>query len=97
MHAGCIDGVRVKMPEFALANDLWLGRERTALQNAALGLRAVLALGRPCFRKLLLGKGKKDTRLSGFTGRQSHLEALPPHSRHFKDSFVVIFGQTLTI
>ena len=89
------------MPDFALANDLWLGRERTALQNATLGLRMLLGLGRPCFRKLLLGKGQKDTLQSGFTGNHILIsqasatlaEALPPPSTHLKDSFVVIFGQ----
>ena len=27
----CAEEKFIKMPEFALANDLWLGRERTAL------------------------------------------------------------------
>ena len=97
----CVEDKLIKMPEFALANDLWLGRERTALQNATLGLRMLLGLGRPCFRKLLLGKGQKDTLQSGFTGNHILIsqasatlaEALPPPSTHLKDSFVVIFGQ----
>ena len=78
------------MPEYALANDLWLGRERVALQNGSLGLRMLLGLGRPCFRKLLLGKGQKDTLQSGFTGNHilisqasaSLVESLPPPSTH---------------
>ena len=99
----CVEDKLIKMPEFALANDLWLGRERTALQNASLGLRMLLGLGRPCFRKLLLGKGQKDTLQSGFTGNHILIsqapatlaEVLPPPSTHLKDSFVVIFGQNV--
>ena len=61
----------------------------------------LLGLGRPCFRKLLLGKGQKDTLQSGFTGNHILIsqasatlaEALAPSSTHLKDSFVVIFGQ----
>ena len=56
------------MPEYALANDLWLGRLPVDLQNGSLGLRMLLGLGRACFRKLLLSKGQKDTLQSGFTG-----------------------------
>ena len=95
----CVDEKLLKMPEFALANDLWLGRERTALQSASLGLRMLLGLGRACFRKLLLGKGQQETLQSGFTGNHILIsqasatlaEALPPSSTHLKDSFVVIF------
>ena len=97
----CVDDKLIKMPEYALANDLWLGREPVALQNGSLGLRMLLGLGRPCFRNMLLGKGQKDTLQSGFTGNHiliyqasvSLVESLPPPSMHLKDSFVVIFGQ----
>ncbi|CAK0810017.1 unnamed protein product, partial [Prorocentrum cordatum] len=97
----CTEEKFIKMPEFALAGDLWPGRGRTALQSAPLGLRMLLGLGRACFRKLLLGKGQKETLLSGFTGNRILIsqasatlaEALPPSSTHLKDSFVVIFGQ----
>ena len=97
----CVEDKFIKMPEYALANDLWLGRERVALQNGSLGLRMILGLGRACFRKLLLGKGQKDTLQSGFTGNHilisqasaSLVESLPPPSTPLKDSFVVIFGQ----
>ena len=99
----CAEEKFIKMPEFGLANDLWLGRERTALQSASLGLRMLLGLGRACFRKLLLGKGQKETLQSGFTGNHILIsqasatlaEALPPSSTHLKDSFVVIFGQDI--
>ena len=61
----------------------------------------LLGLGSPCFRKLLLGKGQKDTLQSGFTGNHILIaqasavlgESLPPLSTHLKDSFAVIFGQ----
>ena len=46
------------MPEYALANDLWLGRVPVDLRNGSLGLRMLLGLGRLCFRKQLLGKGE---------------------------------------
>jgi hypothetical protein len=96
----CVDDQCIKMPEFALANDLWLGRERPALQSASLGLRMLLGLGRACFRKLLLGMGQRDTLQSGFTGNHILIsqasatlaEALPPSSTHLRDNFVVIFG-----
>ena len=97
----CVDDKLIKIPEYALANDFWIGRQRVALQNGSLGLRMLLGLGRPCFRKLLLGKGQKDTLQSGFTGNHilisqasaSLVETLPPPSTQLKDSFVVIFGQ----
>ena len=54
----CVEDKLIKMPRFALSNALWLGRQHPLLQNAGLGLRLLLGLGRPCFRKLLLGKGK---------------------------------------
>ena len=84
----CVDDKLIKMPEYALANDIWLGREPVALQNGSLGLRMLLGLGRPCYRKLLLGKGQKDTLRSGCTGNHillsqasvSVVESLPPPS-----------------
>ena len=89
------------MPEYALANDLWLGRVPVDLQTGSLGLRMLLGLGRLCFRKHLLEKAKKDPLQSGLRGK--HLlvsqpsaslgESLPPSSTHLKDSFVVLFGQ----
>ena len=89
------------MPRFALSNAMWLGRQHTLLQNASLGLRLLLGLGRSCFRKLLLGAGRREERQSGTTG--SHVlvsqaspsirEVLPPSSRQLSDSFVAVFGQ----
>ena len=89
------------LPECALANDLSLAREVTALQNADLRLRMLRGSGRSCFRKLLLGRGQKDTLQSGFTGNHILIsqasaalaQVLPPLSTHLNDTFVVIFGR----
>ena len=97
----CVEDKLIKMPEYALANDLWLGRLPVELQNGSLGLRMLLGLVRACFRKQLLGKGQKDTLQAGLSGNHilitqasaSLAESLPPLSTHLKDSFVVIFGQ----
>ena len=70
------------------------------LQNASLGLRVLLGLGRPCFRKLLLGVGRREDRQSGATGNHvlvsqgspSLSQVLPPSSRHLSNSFVAVFG-----
>ena len=89
------------MPRFALANGMWLGRQHPLLQNASLGLRLFLGLGRPVFRKLLLGAGRREERQFGTTGNHvlvsqgspSVNEVLPPSSRQLSDSFVAVFGQ----
>ena len=48
------------MPPTALSNLLWLGREHPRIQDASLGTKLLLGLGRPCFRKLFLGKGQRE-------------------------------------
>jgi hypothetical protein len=67
----CVDDKLIKMPRFALANGMWLGRHHPLLQNASLGLRLLLGLGRPVLRKLLLGPGSREDRQSGCTGTMS--------------------------
>jgi len=97
----CVEDKLIKMPRFALSNAMWLGRQHTLLQNASLGLRLLLGLGRPCLRKLLLGAGRREERQSGTTGNHvlvsqgspSIREVLPPSSRQLSDSFVAVFGQ----
>ena len=92
----CVDDKLMKMPRFALANFMWLGRLHVLLQNSTPGLRLLLGLGRPCFRKLLLGGGRREDRQCGTTGNHvlvSHgspilSDVLPPSSRHLSDSFV---------
>ena len=97
----CVADKLIKMPCFALSNGMWLGRQHPLLQNASLGLRLLLGLGRPCFRKLVLGAGRNDERQSGTTanhilvsqGGPSIEQVLPPSSRQLSDSFVAVFGQ----
>jgi len=97
----CVEDKLIKMPRFALANAMWLGRQHPLLQNASLGLRLLLGLGRPCFRKLLLGAGRREDKESGTTGNHvlvsqgspSLSDVLPPSSRHLSDSFVAVFGR----
>ena len=97
----CVDDKFIAMPRFALSNAMWLGRQHPLLENASLGLRLLLGLGRPCFRKLLLGAGRREERQSGATGNHvlvsqgspSLNQVLPPSSRHLSDSFVAVFGQ----
>ena len=91
----------LKMPPLALAKCMWLGREHPLLQNASLGLRLLLGLGRPCFRKLLLGGGRREDKESPTTGNHvlvsqgspAMCEVLPPTSPHLSDTFVAFFGQ----
>ena len=64
----CVDDKLIKMPRYALANQMFLGREHPLLQDSTPGLRLLLGFGRPCFRKLLLGKGRGEDRESGTTG-----------------------------
>ena len=76
-------------------------RQHPLLQNASLGLRLLLGLGRPCVRKLLLVRGRREDRQFGTTGNHvlvsqgsaSIGEVLPPSSRQLSDSFVAVFGQ----
>ena len=97
----CVGDKCIAMPRFGLSNALWLGRQHPLLQNASLGLRLLLGLGRPCFRKLLLGAGRREERQSGTTGNHvlvsqgspSIREVLPPSSRQLSDSFVGVFAQ----
>ena len=89
----CVEDKLIKMPRFALSSAMWLGRQHTLLQNASLGLRLLLGLGRPCFRKLLLGAGRREERQSGTTGNHALVsqgspyicEVLPPSSRQLSD------------
>ena len=97
----CVEDKLIKMPRFALANAMWLGRQHPLLQNASLGTRLLLGLGRPCFRKLLLGAGRREDKESGTRGNHvlvsqgapSISDVLPPSSRQLSDSFVAVFGQ----
>ena len=97
----CVDDKLIKMPRFALANHMFLGREHPLLQDSTPGLRLLLGFGRPCFRKLLLGRGRREDRESGTTGNHilvsqgapSASEVLPPTSSQLAKTFVAVFGQ----
>ena len=93
----------IEMPEYALANLLFLGRLPALLQkHDTLGLRMLLSLGRPCFRKLLLGRGAKEERESGLLGNHVLLsqpaakldDVLPPSGESLSNSFVALFGNS---
>ena len=92
------------MPPPALANLLWLGREHSLAQKASLGTRLLSCLGRPVWRKLILGKGNKDEQQQGITGnsillaqaRPDHVAAsLPPPTEQLQDTFVVLFSRSI--
>ena len=100
----CVEDEYLQMPEYALSYLVWLGREYPLLQqHGTLGLRILLSLGRPCFRKLLLGKGHRETRQSGLAGNHILVsqpaadfgDVLPPTSAQLSASFVAIFGQSI--
>ena len=93
----------MQMPEYALANLLFLGRQHPLLQkHGTLGLRLLLGLGIPCFRKLLLGKGSKEERESGLLGNHVLLsqpaaqlgKELPPSAESLSNNFVALFGRS---
>ena len=95
----CVDEALIKMPEYALANKLFLGRLHPLLQkHGTLGLRMLLCLGRPCFRKLVLGKGSTEDRQVGLQGNHVLLsqpaadlgKVLPLTSENL--NFVALFG-----
>ena len=98
------DAKQIAMPPPALANLLWLGREHPLAQKASLGTRLLSCLGRPVWRKLILGKGDKDEQQQGITGnsillaqaRPDHVAAsLPPPTEQLQDTFVVLFSRSI--
>ena len=103
MNCLCKPDEYIQMPEYALANLLFLGRLHPLLQkHGTLGLRMLLCLGRPCFRKLLLGKGGKEEREGGLLGNHvllsqpaAKLDAvLPPSGQSLSENFVALFGKS---
>jgi len=92
------------MPPPALANLLWLGREHVLCQRASLGTRMLSSLGRPVWRKLILGKGNKDEKEKGIQGNcillaQARPEelatSLPPTTEQLQETFVVLFARSI--
>ena len=103
MNCLCKPDEYIQMPEYALANLLFLGRQHPLLQkHDTLGLRMLLSLGRPCFQKLLLGKGAKEEREAGLLGNHVLLSqpaaeldtVLPPSGQSLSNNFVALFGKS---
>ena len=99
----CFPEQWMQMPEYALANMLFLGRLHPLLQkHGTLGLRLLLGLGIPCFRKLLLGKWNKEEREGALLGNHVLLfqppaqmcDVLPPSAESISDNFVALFGRS---
>ena len=92
------------MPPPALANLLWLGREHVLCQQASVGTRMLSCLGRPVWRKLILGRGDKDEQEKGIGGNcillaQARPEelatSLPPTTAQLQQTFVVLFARSI--
>ena len=93
-----------KMPKFALANHMWVGREVPLYQHLSLGMRLLLSRGRCCWRKYVLGKGSAADTQKGLVGNTIFLaqpnsdtitESLPPPRHALQDTLVVIFSRSL--
>ena len=71
--------------------------------DASLGTKLLLGLGRPCFRKLFLGKGQRENLQQGLTGnsvlvaqpRADLASLLPPTTGNLLNHFVVIYGKSI--
>jgi hypothetical protein len=94
----------IKMSPPALANLLWLGREDPLCKRATMGARLLSCLGRPVWRKLILGKGSHDESEKGIAGNfiflaQASLSevsiTLPPRTEEIQESFVVLFSRSI--
>jgi hypothetical protein len=100
----CTRDEDIKMPPPALANLLWLGREHPLCKKASVGTRMLSCLGRPVWRKLILGKGASEESEKGITGNfiflaQARLPdigaSLPPRVEELQESFVVLFSKSI--
>ena len=101
----CISGLcrakeNLRMPPPALANLLWLGREHILCQQASMGTRMLSCLGRPVWRKLILGRGSKEELEKGIKGNFIFLaqarphdlaQSLPPKTEELQESFGPFF------
>ena len=91
------------MPPLALSNLFWLGRQHPLFSDLTLGEQLLLGLGRPAFRKVLLGKGAAEENYSGLNGNTILLAqaqaavslTLPPSVEDLQDSFVVAFCKSI--
>ena len=91
----CREDKYIKMPPPALANLLWLGREHPLCQKATTGTRMLSCLGRPVWRKLILGRGHHEETEKGIRGnfiflaqaRVTNLApSLPPRSDELSEA-----------
>ena len=91
------------MPPYALANLLWLGREPPCYQGLTLGARLLLSKGRPCWRKLILGRGAEEDLQKGISGntillaqaRPQAQDICPPRTEDVQESLVVLFAKSI--
>ena len=96
------------MPGPALANDMWIGRLPPAFADLTPCEETLLSLGRPCYRKILLGKKgmPEDELQKGLAGNSVFLAQptagvpameLPPGPACLSDHLVIAFaGQSTT-
>ena len=68
----------IAMPSPALANFFWLGRDHILCQRASIGTRMLSCLGRPVWRKLILGKCDKYEQETGIGGNSILLAQARP-------------------
>ncbi len=99
---GDLCGARPRMPKFALANDLWIGRLHPFMQNASLASRWLQCLGRPVWRKVIL-RGDPATTPHAFTGNTillaqpsagTAIEELPPPIDALVDTVTIAFAKS---
>jgi len=99
----CRADKHIALPPFALANGFWGGREHPLYQGVGLGTRMLLSRGRPCWRKLILGKGEEEEQQKGITGNHILLaqaqpevdDVLPPTTESIQNSFVALFARSI--
>ena len=94
----------MQIPEDALANLQWGGREEVKMQSASLGTKLMLGKGRMCYRKLFLGKGAKEDLEQGLTGNvvlvsqpiANLATVFPPDANDLLEHFIAVFAKSVT-
>ena len=100
--ASCLCTRLPRMPPAALANDLWIGRYPGIYSKLSQSEKWLLSLGRPCWRKVLLGRkgAPEDERQIGLIGNTILLAQptagipclqLPPGNEMLGDTLVIAF------
>ena len=91
------------MPPAALCNDMWIGRLPTLFSGLSQSEKWLLSLGRPCWRKVLLGRRgvPDDEKQAGLLGNSVLLaqptaglpsRELPPDVDMLRDTLVIVFA-----